>query len=404
MKRLTALFLAGMILLAACNAEEPLAGDGVLDAPPEAEEPDVGDAVLSVPQEEIADESEEPELFFYRESMALNYNDYTIVIAREETEEQNRYIILEKNGAEVDRVNAGKTQSSFSQGYYMNGDLVLPLFGIEPIIIAFTNHTEAYYNPDTFFVYTIGDDKFLPIEFYEDGEKIEEIGVPILTGIPIGDNSFKVFYSNYAHRDFYGEVVFTYDSENNRFNGVSQRLDPDEGSLKIAFDSLEKLNEYQWKVYYTTIETVPNETWNGAGFTDPYSKITEEGFRTEDEYIETLNEIFTEELSHKIYAQLFVEFEQFHGDWSWTRPPHLIEKEDGLYHIKKDGFGGSFIYGYYIDIISENTEIIEANVYTLYWYGGSGPYHVSPNFATMTIEKNIDGEWRISQSSVADNI
>jgi hypothetical protein len=412
MKKLIILLLAGIILLvfASCGGEMPAYAENddprtaptspieaevpkmpTQEEPQEIEEPDieshVGNSDPVVP-------IDEPESFQNTSAHRLSrrvYGDYEIVMLFERIEYENIYhIVVENAGVETDRMNV-------LHYWWWTGNPAFSELGIEPAIII----SDEYYSRNLK-LFTLEDEKFLLIDFYEDGIKLDYIGHPIVTGIPISDNSFKTFYADFPDRNFYGEVIFTYDYENNRFNGVSQKFNPEEGSLKIAFDFLEKLNTYEWKVYYTRIKTIPNETWTGAGFADPYSKITEEGFRTEDEYIATLNEIFTEEFSRKIYAQLFVEFERCHGDRTWIRQPYLVEREDGLYHIIKDGFGDDFVYGYYIDIIYESDEKIETNVYTLGCYDGI--YDILHNFDTMTIEKNADGEWRISHSSVADNI
>lgn len=323
------------------------------------------------------------------------YGDYTILL-------DEPYFILKKNGVELDRLET-EHYAEIANDFAYAKDYVFSKIGIEPVIIAYGEGIEVseYDTHNNIKVYTISNDKFKQIEFFEDGVNLGDVGYDILSGIAVGENSFKVVYSDYPYKDYYGECVFTYDNENFRFDGVSRKFNPEEGALAIALNMHEKLISYHIKEYYEHFD-FGDYTFN---YDDSYAKIIEEGYRTRDEYTASLNKILTEEYAETIYNQFLVEFVRTYYGYTntWSRDPILEEREDGLYHHVCEGFGASFIYSHYIEIVSESDEKIEANVYTMYDYSDQF-YVIGSNIDTITLEKNDFGEWRFFDSSLMNNL
>jgi predicted small lipoprotein YifL len=329
-------------------------------------------------------------------------NDKYIIAQMREGDGENAvyYIILEKDGAELDRIYERGFRSRRFTADWNDTEWIFLSFGLNPIFTTAAGDDYAledhYYN--SFNLFTVMGEKFQKIEFYEDGKKLDYINYPILTGILSGENSFKTYYADFPGRDWYGEIVFTYNAENFRFDGVSEKLDPEAGSLKIALDLLDKLFDYWFKTHYAHFEMEDHGNWAE----DPYFKIIEEGWRTKSEYITSIREIFTEAYADKIFAQLLSEFEIEPGR---VRPPVLEERDGLLNHRISDGMGAYFLYGFYIDILSESDTKIETDVYSLFYTDAShGIYAIRGVPEKMIIEKNNNGKWRISSSDMANVI
>jgi hypothetical protein len=216
-----------------------------------------------------------------------------------------------------------------------------------------------------------------------------------------GERSFVIYVKDF--NDHYSENIrkleFTYNPENNCFEGEYINNESPEAE-KIAREMYMKDDALYWKVpHYYNLESEYSltEDWGGGGgdrgkivYFDKYdySKITEEGFRTRDELMATLNEVYTPEYSEIIYKNW--------TDRSIINYPAVIEDKDNeLYILIPDGLGGyPFYFEYYFDILSADENRIEARAVTIE-YEYVEPYFNKVDALNLIVIKTPDG-YRIS--------
>jgi hypothetical protein len=217
-------------------------------------------------------------------------------------------------------------------------------------------------------LYTYYNDEISEVQFFVDGKNIYDLTERaefLQYVMKTGDRSFIVYIKDLSYYSIgiNGKIEFTYNPENNSFEGeyienISPEAEQIVDDLYYEADFLEeKINVYNFVESEYELTYTPRD----GGDLDKivyfdntaYSKITEEGFRTKAELMAQLNEIYTPEYAEEIYK-------------SWTvkdvYSPPLAEKDNELYIIIPDGHGDNSWGKYCFDVISADEETIEARV------------------------------------------
>jgi hypothetical protein len=239
-------------------------------------------------------------------------------------------------------------------------------------------------------------DRISEVKFLVDGKNIfdlEYFPEYLHYVLKTGDNSFVVYF-----RDAYdyniginGKVEFTYNPANNCFEGEYRYNESPEAEKSVSdlYFKVENLDDRL--AGYDEIKTEADghdNTVQLEGYDYVYySRAIEEGFRTPDELMTTLNTIFTPECSEEIYK-------------IWTEKtkhyPLIFEKDNELYFYLHDGMGDGGWHEYYFDLISVTEDTIEARIVWIEYRGGS-PYYDLVFPENMIIQMTPDG-YRVSQN------
>jgi hypothetical protein len=251
-------------------------------------------------------------------------------------------------------------------------------------------------------MFNVFNDKISEVKFIFDGKNIydsEPYPQFLHYVLKTGDRSFIVYIEDMGNYSIgiNGKIEFTYNPENNCFEGeyidkISSEAEQIARDLYIAADTLEdKVTMY----YY--VETEYSLSYEGKLYGDPdkivefddydYSKIVEEGFRTRDELIATLNTLYTPEYSEEIYKRWTDK-----SDYS----PSIIEKDNELYLYIPGGLGDNEWGEPCFDIISADEDTIVARIVMLDYRSGGTPYF-NVVYPENVIIKMTPNGYRISQ-------
>jgi hypothetical protein len=273
--------------------------------------------------------------------------------------------------------------------------------------ISYEYETTLDFNIPPYFVsrgkmFNCFNDKIAEVKFIVNGKNIydlEEHPEFLRYVLKTGDKSFIVYIEDMGNYSIgiNGKIEFTYNPENNCFEGeyidkISPEAEQIVRDLYIAADTLEdKVTLY----YY--VETEYSLSYEGKLYGDPdkivefddfhYSKIVEEGFRTRDELIATLNTLYTPEYSVEIYKSWTDNFDYY---------PCIVEKESELYLHVPDGLGDNEWGEPCFDIISVDENTIEARIVMLDYRSGGAPYFNVVYPENVIIKMTPEG-WRISR-------
>jgi hypothetical protein len=296
-------------------------------------------------------------------------------------------------------IREGKIIDTFSgwisEGFFYSSDeeFATPLeFDIPP-------HFEYKYK-----MYNVFNDKISEVKFIVDGKNIYDLEPSpefLHFVMKTGDRSFVVYFMdlfNYS-LGINGKVEFTYNPENNCFEGEHKYNESPEAE-KLISDLYKKADELDSMI--STVMPAPTD-YQLSGSNDQlrnhdfvvkfddyphanYSRGATVGFRNRKDFMAQLNEIFSPECSEEIYKIWTDKSEHY---------PLIYEHEDELYFLLIEGGDGGW-GNWYFDIISITEETIEARIAWIE-YRSASPYynHIRP--INIIITKTENG-YRISQN------
>lgn len=285
------------------------------------------------------------------------------------SEEKDAYTLhLADENGETDSMSI--TNSQFRSSHEYSPELNFYDFEVPPYFALTAEGSLKYHT------YFAVDGKIREAEWYLDGEKLESIDYTMLYCRGDGDKVVSYSVSDYDfENNCYGELTkrnFTFDRENLRFDGYSEPAPAPDGAAAIASEMLYKSDIF-WSELYSA-EFDPDTS------VDDYCMITEEGYRTKDEIIETLLEFCTSSAAEEIYTYIFeskyTDFKEIDGRmYLFVGPPSMRNS------IK------------YVESAVEADGRITAKIYS-YTTGQDVPHYIDPPLYIDFVQEN--GIWKIA--------
>lgn len=264
-----------------------------------------------------------------------------------------------------------------------------PYFIVENTFECVDSDSNEIINIPNYTVYNAVGQNIECIKFVDENGIIENLSEPFIYGI-LDNDGFNVYLKKYRCIEKSGKYHFVFDAEKNIFQGTFLAYDIE--NLQPIIDKYLLAQDFIFSLTASSIETkYTNDKSNY--YKDNiynYSEITESGYINEKDFLQTLNDMFTSETSEYIYEKLT------NGEY-----PKIKIADDKLFlRLSEGGGAGAWDFDIYIDVISEDSNYIEADV--IYLTQNDSEYLYIPEKRTDRLILTKTDEWKISNMPLLD--
>lgn len=266
-------------------------------------------------------------------------------------ENENKMVLMNGN-EQIDsmQINFGKVcdWSNFYDSISTFNNCDIPPYFIIKSSFEYTEDDEQY-DINFYKIYTAFNNKICEAKYITEYGEIEYITDPFLYGIA-KESGFTVYLKEYRYICKNGKYNFTYNCDDNNFYGV---FHPHE-NVEILNNSFEKTKDIIFKLLAGGFETkyTLDQSDYFRDYIYNYSEITEIGYRTESEFLKSLNCIFTYETSIEIYENLI----------SGEYPKIKVVDENLFLRLTEGGGAYAWSFDVYFDFIEKNENFIKADI------------------------------------------
>lgn len=251
-----------------------------------------------------------------------------------------------------------------------------------------SDSNEMLYIPN-FTVYNAVGQNIECIKFVDENGVIENVSEPFIYGI-LDNDGFNVYLKKYRCIEKNGKYHFVFDTEKNIFYG--NFLEYDIENLQPIIDKYLLAQDFIFRLIASSIETKYTNNKNNY-YKDNiynYSEITEKGYINEKDFFQTLDDMFTYETSKYIFENLT------NGEY----PKIKIADNKLFLRLSEGGGAGAWDFDIYIDVISVDSNHIEADV--IYLTQNDSEYLYIPEKRTDRLIFTKTDEWKISDMPLLD--
>lgn len=266
---------------------------------------------------------------------------------------------------------------------------ISPYFIVENTFECVDSDSNEIINIPNYTVYNAVGQNIECVKFADENGIIKNLSEPFIYGI-LDNDGFNVYLKKYCCIEKNGKYHFVFDAEKNIFQGTFLAYDIE--NLQPIIDKYLMAQDFIFSLAASSIETkYTNDKSNY--YKDNiynYSEITESGYINEKDFLQTLNDMFTDETSEYIYEKLT------NGEY-----PKIKIADDKLFlRLSEGGGAGAWDFDVYIDVISEDSNHIEADV--IYLTQNDSEYLYIPEKRADRLILTKTGEWKISDMPLLD--